>query len=769
MKILNKIIILSALTMLTACSFLDEPSVTKPEDNTEEPVNNNGGNTTNPNQPNNGGEENNNNNNNQNTGVDTTIRIYATNDIHGQVYPEEEAARVGIGKLMTFLKNKKETEENVLLLDQGDTWQGSIYSNYNHGACITDIMNYVHYDARTIGNHDFDWGVDPIKVNTAREYQGYKTPVLAGNIYDYNFDTKTVGNTQQSDLGVPSVTYTVANGVKVGVVGVIGKDQITSINSLYTRGIAFTDHVSVIKSEATKLRNEGCNIVICSVHAGQEAVLNQGLSDYVDLVLCGHTHKKEFTTEGGLLFGQYGQYTEGVGYIEFKYNSATQKVTRTGDLMYKYGTINSMVTTVDPTIQSIIDTYRQDCDEQASEKIVYNVPNEFNTQDECSYMMAKAVYDTAIAEGYDVDCSYVNQPRHALPSGQWTFADIYEAFPFDNVIYIIDVPARDYKAEVWKYNWICKSNTESIAFTSTDTIKIACLDYLAFHTNANRSYDYFKSVVQYTDIDTVPHLQKNYREVLVDWLKANDYDKEGHPLYDYQFSDSEREFNRWDLACEMIPITYHLYNEVTQIGQGRYLFDFAADRIDNPSRSSHEFLGWYFDSACTTPIHDDYEMTVAFDAYAKWKELSPQYYYTDEMWMGYFPEERNENAVAAINCDHDLTTINYTYTTVTHDVQYYEFGLGVGGYINFTIPSGFKLYAFTVDIYKFDNLLFYGSFSRDDSSLITGIQKDDNSTNGHFVYDKSGLALDQFTIYNKYTNGSALIRYVKLTLEKVSA
>ena len=76
MKILNKIIILSALTMLTACSFLDEPSVTKPEDNTEEPSNNNSGNTTNPNQPNNGGEENNNNNNNnQNTGVDTTIRI----------------------------------------------------------------------------------------------------------------------------------------------------------------------------------------------------------------------------------------------------------------------------------------------------------------------------------------------------------------------------------------------------------------------------------------------------------------------------------------------------------------------------------------------------------------------------------------------------------------------------------------------------------------------------------------------------------------------
>ena len=84
-----------------------------------------------------------------------TIEIYSTNDFHGAV--QEENNYMGLGKWATYLKAKGE-QYNTLLLDQGDTWQGSIYSNYNHGELITDVMNYIKFDARSVGNHDFDWG-----------------------------------------------------------------------------------------------------------------------------------------------------------------------------------------------------------------------------------------------------------------------------------------------------------------------------------------------------------------------------------------------------------------------------------------------------------------------------------------------------------------------------------------------------------------------------------------------------------------------------------
>ena len=96
----------------------------------------------------------------------TTIDIFATNDIHGTISAEDDD-EVDIATMATFLKAKGEME-NTLLLDQGDTWQGSIYSNFNHGALLTDIFNYVHYDARTIGNHDFDWGIEALEQNSAR-------------------------------------------------------------------------------------------------------------------------------------------------------------------------------------------------------------------------------------------------------------------------------------------------------------------------------------------------------------------------------------------------------------------------------------------------------------------------------------------------------------------------------------------------------------------------------------------------------------------------
>ena len=159
----------------------------------------------------------------------TTIEIYTTNDMHGIV--QEEYDKAGMPKLMTYL-NERGKEANTLLLDQGDSWQGSIYSNYNHGGLITDLMNYIHYDVRTVGNHDFDWGLDYLKANTAKSYNGYSTPVLAGNVYDYDFTTKTNGTHQQSDIGGTSVTYTLANGLKVGILGCIGDGQITSITSL---------------------------------------------------------------------------------------------------------------------------------------------------------------------------------------------------------------------------------------------------------------------------------------------------------------------------------------------------------------------------------------------------------------------------------------------------------------------------------------------------------------------------------------------------------
>lgn len=450
---------------------------------------------------------------------DVTIEIYSTNDFHGAV--EEDSSSIGLAKWATYLKNKGE-KPNTLLLDQGDTWQGSIYSNYNHGELITDVMNYIHYDARSVGNHDFDWGLSHLQSNTERSYEGYQVPVLAGNVYNYNFDTKTVGNVQQSNLGRKSVTYTLDNGVKVGILGGIGKDQITSICSLYTKDICFTDHIQFIKDEAAHLKlDEKCDVVIASIHTGQANVIDNSLENYVDLVLCGHTHQEEYTNEGSLYYVQSHAYGESLGHITLNYNKKKQAVTNTQVEYIEANDIRGEASTIDSGVASLLNTYNSQCESAANVTVASNVSGEFYSSEALPNLMCKAIYDECVSAGHnDVLLSYVNVARKSKYSGSWTYADLYDAFPFDNVVYIADITGREFKNEVRRYNYIYRSsNFTDTSINNDATYKIAIIDYVYFHTNSSRYYDYFPTTGGTSTIT----LYKNYREILRDWLISNGY------------------------------------------------------------------------------------------------------------------------------------------------------------------------------------------------------------------------------------------------------
>ena len=466
------------------------------------------------------------------------IDIYASNDIHGQI--EESGGRMNIASYCTFMK-KMSTNENTLLLDQGDSWQGSIYSNYNHGALINDVMAEAHIDARTVGNHDFDWGVEYLKANTARSYNGYTVPVLAANVYDYDFINKTPGNTQQVDIGRKSVTYTLENGLKVGIVGVIGEHQITTITSSYVQDIAFINHINVIKEVANQLRNEGCDIVIATAHTGQEDLIGKGLADCVDLVLCGHTHQSETYHEGNLYYAQFGAYNYSIGHIQLAFNPKTKKVVKTDIETYDEYRINNVINgKYDANIVSIIDSYNQECYAEASTVVASNVYGTFSRGEHASNLMCNAILDEAIKEGYeDVIFSYCNNGRDSLPPYSWTYADLYETFPFDNIVYIAEIKGSDIAYEVERYNYVCFNDSFDGCYEYNKTYKIAVLDYLLYHTNEERYYDYFRSF----NGEVIGQLNDNYRIILKNWLIENGYSS-GNQISRNDFTSSNAKFDK---------------------------------------------------------------------------------------------------------------------------------------------------------------------------------------------------------------------------------
>lgn len=453
-----------------------------------------------------------------------TITIYGVNDYHGHVTGDFNIAKYG-----TYIKEKV-NQPNTLFLDQGDTWQGTLESNYNYGKLITDVYNAAGMSARSVGNHDFDWGQPVLKHNTAANYHGYSTPTLACNVYDYDMDTHTVGTTQQADIGQEYVTFTLESGIKVGVVGGIGQDQETSICTPFVKDIEFVQHAPVYKAFSDYLRvEEQCDVIIFSIHQGLENVEDVGFTNvsptsgkkYCDLILTGHTHEKYIKRVNNVPICQFGEYNQIIGEVKLTFNYETNSISGS-EVAYKYtSSLADQVTSIDSEIQTIYDYYNSQTESVGAEVLAPSVSGTFDSYTLLPNLVCKAIYDETVRQGYDVSFVVCNNGRADLPSGQVRYSDLYEALPFDNVIYIATVSGLDLYNEVVQYRQrIYRSdNDEAKAGIKYDkTYTIACIDYLLFHQNANREYNYFSSFHE------IGFLLKNssaytYREITADYMR----------------------------------------------------------------------------------------------------------------------------------------------------------------------------------------------------------------------------------------------------------
>ena len=128
--------------------------------------------------------------------------------------------------------------------------------------------------------------------------------------------------------------------------------------------------------------------------------------------------------------------------------------------------------------------------------------------------------------------------RKYLPYNVWTYENLYESFPFDNEVYIVEVDGSDLLNEVAQYNNVCFNPSFSKQVNRVGYYKVAVIDYLLFHTNSARYYNYFPS---YSNIEGT--LSNNYRVLLKNWLISNGYNT-GKAMKADDYSSSVSMFNR---------------------------------------------------------------------------------------------------------------------------------------------------------------------------------------------------------------------------------
>ncbi|MFN2529688.1 MAG: bifunctional UDP-sugar hydrolase/5'-nucleotidase [Pyrinomonadaceae bacterium] len=222
---------------------------------------------------------------------DTVITVLHTNDTHSQIDPISASDKTypnkgGVARRATLVKQMRSQNPNTLLIDAGDAFQGTPYFNYYKGEVEYRSMSAIGYDAGTLGNHEFDNGVDALAA------------ALRFATFDMVSTNYVVKGTSLESFVKPYVVKTVS-GIRIGLFG-LGINPIGLITPTNFKGVTYRDPVQAAAEVVTNLRQkEDCSLIVAMSHLGYyEHPKQTDVGDAqvaaqvngIDFIASGHTH-----------------------------------------------------------------------------------------------------------------------------------------------------------------------------------------------------------------------------------------------------------------------------------------------------------------------------------------------------------------------------------------------------------------------------------------------------------------------------------------------
>ena len=215
------------------------------------------------------------------------LTILHTNDMHSHIFPFKSGKYKGLGGMAeraSLIKSIRERNDNVLLLDAGDIFQGTPYFNFFGGELEFKLMSEMNYDAATLGNHDFDNGIKGF--NDKLKYAKFS---FINSNYDFS---NTILNGKIKKFKIFK-----KDQIKIGVFG-LGVELDGLVQKRLYGDTIYNDPIEVANEVSSKLKFDyDCDMIVCLSHLGLEYESDK-VSDLkvaknsscIDLIIGGHTH-----------------------------------------------------------------------------------------------------------------------------------------------------------------------------------------------------------------------------------------------------------------------------------------------------------------------------------------------------------------------------------------------------------------------------------------------------------------------------------------------
>jgi len=281
------------------------------------------------------------------------ITLLQTADLHGRIVnpiPErpEDRPEAGLLRMASLIAAVRAETPNVLLVDCGDTVQGTPYSRETGGRLMLRAMEYLQYDAWTFGNHEFDWGLEALRAL----HDATTLPMVAANI----------GVQPGAEHPMPKIQpYLIreVDGVRVAIVGLTTPGIPNWLLPEYLGPLVFQRSVPALEAVMPRVRAERPEVLVLLVHQGwrptddpaNEVNAIAGTFREFDVILGAHTHERiEGREVAGVFYHQSGYHGHYLGRVDLVYDTVARKVVRRAGRLLPV----TPETPVDAGLQSLI-------------------------------------------------------------------------------------------------------------------------------------------------------------------------------------------------------------------------------------------------------------------------------------------------------------------------------------------------------------------------------------------------------------------------------
>lgn len=415
------------------------------------------------------------------------LTIFELNDTHGHI----EQSDKGLGGLSNTAQIIEDTRnknnlDDVLLIANGDMFQGTAISNLTEGKAVVDAMNEMNFDMMGIGNHEFDWGLDKILKFFDGDLNNSEAnfPLLNANIYEKSTNKLLLLDSNKMFESI----IVKKEGINVGLVSFID-DLEGSINaSVFAPYMIKTDIEAKAKRICSNLKDQGADVIVVNVHGGNSGSVNDfyinnilsGITyngEYlVDAIINGHTHTKQKgyiqrNDDVSVPVVQSSGNNKSIGRIELTVDTNTKDVTSANVV-----NVDVNNTSFNSHVEEVIDYYTDFVGNDA-----FCTAGESISSEKALGAWASAVLKQAT--GADVailNSGGIRSSGNINKGDKININNVYEICPFNNQIYTCLVKGSDIYRLIGnsKYYYYSSKNDISYYKNNNNYYLVSVVDYV---------------------------------------------------------------------------------------------------------------------------------------------------------------------------------------------------------------------------------------------------------------------------------------------------